>query len=207
MKTRYIVSWTVISICGTLLIAQAVAKSLGGGDPSSSAGARRDAGTSSLRAPADDRRPMSITPTSPITPSASSTVPPPVDPPPAVTIAVPGQRADVVGKTGVRLSGTAGQLRGNSLQVFIFAQDGRYYAASGGPIPVVNGRWALSIPRLGAGARDVGSIFVIMAALADHSCVKTLKAAHADKKGNVMFKRLPRGCREGASVTVHKIAP
>jgi hypothetical protein len=130
-----------------------------------------------------------------------------VDPPPAITIAVPGQRADVVGKTGVRLAGTAGQLRGDALQIFIFAQDGRYYAATGGPIPVVNGRWALSIPRLGAGSRDVGSIFVIVAALADRSCVKTLRAARADKKGNLMYKRLPRGCREGASVTVRKTAP
>lgn len=72
---------------------------------------------------------------------------------------------------------------------------------------VTGGRWNLTIPRIGAGRRDVGSIFVIVATVADPSCRNALRAARADTAGNIAFTRLPSGCTERDSVSVRKTAP
>ena len=111
------------------------------------------------------------------------------------------------GQAGVTLTGTATGLGGSRLRVFELAPDGLYYVADEGPVPVHAGRWRFHNGTIGSGAQDVGKVFTTIAVIADAACGRTLAAAVPNGEGNVVYRTLPPGCREGDSVRVRKVAP
>jgi hypothetical protein len=180
---RNAIAWTVIGVCCSVLSAQAMA---GGGVEHD--GTRT--GT-----------------TGALTDSAGRRTAGPLPSGPAVEITSPAQRAPVVGRDGVVLNGTAANLGIDELRLFVFARDGRYYAMGTAAVPVQGDQWQFHTGRIGAGERDVGSIFVIVVAVADEACRGTLQNTQPDPSGNVVFPHIPSGCREADSVSVIKTAP
>jgi hypothetical protein len=113
----------------------------------------------------------------------------------------------VTGKAGVHVTGTAGNLNGRGLRLFVLRPTGDYHLVDQAPIPVPDGRWAYYIAPFGQGEQDVGKTLVLTAVIAQGGCGDSLRADWQSSHGNVLYTRLPAGCREVAHVRVTKTAP
>ncbi len=124
----------------------------------------------------------------------------------AVEISDPIDHAQVNGRLGVQLQGRSGKLGGAGLRIFVLAFNGQYYLSDNGPVLGDDGRWSYLVKPIGAGTRDIGHVFTIIAATVDRACQATLRNSNRDPDGNIAFPVLPDGCVAAAKVDVLKTA-
>jgi hypothetical protein len=126
---------------------------------------------------------------------------------PAFSISKPEEREEVSGRKGVMLSGTASDLKGDSLWVMVIAKgagDEDYYYLASDALTVREGDWGTLVRPIGAGASDVGELFTIVVVQAENQCSSRIKATKRNSDGVIVFAQLPPGCIEMGRRTVQK---
>jgi hypothetical protein len=111
---------------------------------------------------------------------------------PAIRILSPRNGAHLSGNQSVLVGGTATDLAGEQLWIFV-QQSGIYYVSDASPIPIASGRWKFLDPYIGSSS-NLGS-YQISAVLANASCAAAIVSANQQPGGGVVFNSLPHGCR------------
>jgi hypothetical protein len=119
-----------------------------------------------------------------------------------VQINSPANGTTISGSESVLLKGTAENLNGVSLWIFV-QSGGLYYVNNVAPIPIKNGQWQFKDPYVGSGG--VGT-YGINAVLASSSCVNSIQTAKPQPGGGIAFRTLPSGCNIGDTMQVN-VAP
>ena len=110
----------------------------------------------------------------------------------------PDPFATISGAFTVR--GTAPPLEGDTLWIFVVSDsaDGPkpvFYKTTDSPIPIADGRWATRQGPLGAPG-DEGYQFTLVAVRADDLCAGGITRRAPNQDGDVIFAKLPGGCKE-----------